>query len=281
MHDFVYDIRHEQHLPEKKIIGRYTGCYLRKHATNLPVAVDGGTTNFYVLQAIYQDLIDRRATVSQVLTNHLEGIYLARNLPDNIQVPWRCTGGILRRSTKTFVSGAEEAIRTYAFSTAVVGANGFDPPWLETTTATEQAVKQALIRGASKIIIFPIDSSKWGHPTGQYLYTLDEIVSWRKTVELITCFPIQDHDEENYQYEDRKRSFLHALRIAMSQGDYNKAFYLARVNEDDVDFLDFSITDVTDIQNAWTEFIERKAKPVRISDSGLIIRFDLWPDQPC
>ena len=107
-----------------------------------------------------------------MLTNHLEGIFLARGLSDGIPLLWRCTGGVLRPSRAVFVEGAAEAIRECSFWMAVVGANGFQPPWLQTTTEREHSVKKAMVYGASNTVIFPIDSSKWGHPAGKYLYTL-------------------------------------------------------------------------------------------------------------
>jgi DeoR/GlpR family transcriptional regulator of sugar metabolism len=135
--------RKQQRAYEKRCLGCYTAHFLRKHFSDVPVAVDGGSTNLEVIKAIHQDSKAGRSTASFVLTNNLEGLYLAARDRPAIRAEkpnWRSTGGVLRDGYMTLIAGAEASITNLSFSVAVIGANGFWPPYLMTNTPTEQAL---------------------------------------------------------------------------------------------------------------------------------------------
>lgn len=276
----VYQTRRQKHLFEKQCIGAYTAWYLREYASYHPVAVDGGSTNYWVLNGICQDAREQRPTVSQVLTNHLEGLYLARDLPDGVPPEWRCTGGLLRTSRAVLVEGADAAIHDCGFWIAVVGANGFEPPWLQTTTERERPVKKAMAYGARHSVIFPLDSSKWGYPAGTFLFTLDELIACGKRIVLITGYPVRDETESEDGYKNRLSVFLDRVTALVEQWRYDLAVYTAAVDLTEVNYVDVRLPDATalaaKLRGGYTQMIS----PGRENQVGFMIRFDLWSD-PC
>ena len=278
----TYTIRRERNRFEKRCIGVYTAYYLRHNARYQPIAVDGGSTNFHVLDAICRDANAGRETVSQVLTNHLEGIYLALQSPGKHEIPliWNCTGGVLRVSHAVFVEGAHEAIKDYPSWMAVVGINGFQSHWLQTSTQREQMVKKAMVQKAANAVIFPFDSSKWGHPAGMYLLTLDEIVSWRKKAVVVTCLPVQEQDESSDAFTDRLRNTVSEISKLTREWQYQINVFVAPVDPDNCEFEDQAIplvngfVDEEDLLNAYRHHIA----PAEARHRGLIVRLDLWSD---
>jgi hypothetical protein len=246
------------------------------------VAVDGGSTNYYVLRAIHQDAKDKRPTVSQVLTNHLAGIYLAWDLPDDAHPIWYCTGGVLRMSRATFAEGSDETIQRQEFEIAVVGGNGFDPPSISTTTKREHPVKNAMVTGAKYSVIFPIDSSKWGRPAGVDLCKLDNIASRGKKVVLVTCYPVRDKEkgESDAKFTDRVNRFLHAAVALTRHWSYSLKVFTAPVSEGEVEFIETELPSTLELGSEIRGIYARSILPGQESRTGFIIRFDLW-GVPC
>ena len=274
-----YETRCEKNCLEKQYIGLYIAYYLRKNACQQPVAVGGGSTNLQVLRAIHQDVKDQRSTVSQVLTNHLAGIYLAIDLNEYTLTNWYCTGGLLRVSRADFIEGAEKAIQDRGFWMSVVGANGFLPPSLSTATSREHPVKKAMIDKAINSVILPIDSSKWGKPAGQHFITIDEIVSSDKKVILVTCFPVQDleNDESQDGLIERSNRFLDAISQLTQQWQYNLTVSTAPVSAGEVEFTATEIeckprSIASEVRRAYAQLVS----PGQERQIGLIVRFDLW-----
>lgn len=241
-HPSVFGDRKAEQPFEKRCIGRYTADYLRKNSCNLPVAVDGGSSNLEVLRGIHKDVQDERPTVSAVLTNHLEGISIAADLREDASTIWFCTGGVLRQSRAAFADGADTAIREHNFWMAVVGANGFKDLSFTTGTQTEHPVKRAMIKGAHDTVIFPIDSSKWGKPATTHLHTIDEIVSWGKKVVLVTCYPVQGEEESNLKFTDRLGLFLKTATDSVLQTKFEVGVFTAPLSPapvvEDAELLD-------------------------------------------
>jgi DeoR/GlpR family transcriptional regulator of sugar metabolism len=175
----------------KACIGVYIARYLREYARYRAVAIDGGTTNLCVLRSVYEDVWAGRPTVAWVITNHLEGVWLAdRSRPGGSNITTVCTGGVLRPTFATFVAEqAVQAVRGSNFCMAVVGFNGFDFPWLEVFRDIENPVKEAMIDGASETVIIPLDATKWGAQAGMSFHTINQIVDLGKKVVLVTCYP--------------------------------------------------------------------------------------------
>ena len=273
----VFRERCQQNHFEKQCIGLYVAGYLRKNALNLPVVVDGGSTNLCVLQGIYQDAREGRPTVSQVLTNHLEGIYLARDL-EGVRLVLRSTGGVLRVSRATFIGGADRAIQEHEFWMAVVGANGFEPPSLQTATDSEHSVKRAMVSRARQGVIFPIDSSKWGFPAGEHLYTLDEVVSWRKRVVMVTCYPVrkEEEGESDNRFAYRVNRFLTTIATLVDQWNYSIRVFAAPVNEEEFEFADVELPSATSVAHELRGAYARTISPGQERQIGFVIRFDLW-----
>jgi hypothetical protein len=279
----VYDQRCKQNSFEKQCIGYYIAYYLRRNAVHKSVAVDGGSTNYFVLEGIYRDAQAGRATVSHVLTNHLEGIYLARDFPDGDVPFWRCTGGVLRASRGVFVDGAEDAVEDCRCWTAVIGANGFEPPWIQTNTPREHGIKLAMIKEASNVI-FPMDSSKWGSPAVVKLVTLHEIADRGKRIMLVTCYPVQNKSEFDRTFVKRTECFLDAVR-ALTQSPIwppdRLKVYTACIRGKIVEEIE---------ETEWksgVEFMDNLGKVYSETASldqkgqiGLVIRFDLR-GEPC
>jgi hypothetical protein len=272
----VFDDRQRLCHFEKQCIGCYIAHYLRTHALHKAVAVDGGSTNFCVLEAIIRDAKDGRPTVSHVLTNHFDGIYLAHDLPDGAVPQWRCTGGVLRASRATFVEGADDAVKDCRCWTAVVGVNGFEPPWIFTNTRREHPIKLAMIKEARNVV-FPIDSSKWGAPAVERLSTLHEIADRGKRIVLVTCYPVKYRGEPNRAFEDRVSSFPDAVGelIQLWPPDRLKVTTAPA----SIGMIQFKETEqqigaglADDLNKVHTEAISSRDQ----DQQGLIIRFDLW-----
>jgi hypothetical protein len=271
----IFDVRCRQYRFEKQCIGSYIAYYLRRNACYLPVAVDGGSTNLFVLRRIFQDAENGRLTVSQVLTNNLEGIYLARYLPEGIPLILYCTGGVLRESRAVFAGGADKAIREHNFTIAVVGINGFRPPLLSTTTQMEHPVKRAMINRASDSVILPIDSSKWGQAQATHLYTLDEIVSLGKTIVLVTCYPVREENESEDKFIERVKRFLQAAGELVQHWQYKVKIFVAPVSEREIEFQEAELSSKAMQAGVLREAYTQAIAPGQESQTGLVIGFDL------
>ena len=58
-------------------------------------------------------------------------------------------------------------------------------------------------------------------PAGAPFHTLDEIVFMGKDVILVTCYPIQNRDEDYTLYEERTKRFLQTLQTLANEWDYD------------------------------------------------------------
>jgi hypothetical protein len=210
----IYQDRKSKYSFEKECLGIYGAHLLRERACYRPVAIDGGTTNLRLVQELLNDIRDSKPTVSQVITNHLEAINLAQQLSSGDTV-WRCTGGVLRPERMTFIDGESE-VRRLSFSIAVIGANGFRAPYLQTGTVREQPMKREMIHGAVEGVVFLVDCSKWGSPAGENLVTVDEVTVMNKQVWLLTCYPIRDAGESGAAFAVREERFLNEAREFVS-----------------------------------------------------------------
>jgi hypothetical protein len=262
---------------EKQCIGSYVAHYLRKNAKYLPISIDGGSTNLRIIEAIHDDAKAKRPTVSQVLTNHLEGIYLASDLPDDVPLIWYSTGGVLRLSRSVFAEGAERIIREREFWIAVVGINGFEPPSLQTTTEREHSIKRTMISKARDTIIFPIDSSKWGFPAGEHLHTLDEIVSWGKRVVIVTCYPVKEEaSESESEFANRIRRFLNTINDLTQQWQFEINISTVIAGENSIEFTETEWPKTDNLTSELRGMYARVVSPDHEWRDGLIIKLDLY-----
>jgi hypothetical protein len=245
--------------------------------------VDGGSTNLQVLQAIHQDRIEGRRTVTSILTNHIDGIDLAMQLPNDPHTRWHFTGGIIRSSHSVFLGEADAIIRERVFTMAVVGANGFEPPLLQTTTVTEHPIKKAIVENTTRCVIFPIDSSKWGRSAGAPLYRLDDILSqgYRKNrVVLVTCYPIQE-DQSSIEFMDRLNDFLGAvieLIVYWKQAiSGNIELFTAPVDLDKSEFRESKVEIASIQSDDFQRIYKQTITKGQENEIGFIMRFDLEP----
>ncbi len=275
MHKPIYDGRCKQNAEEKEYIGAYVAYYLRRYALNKSISIDGGSTNFQVIKAICKDIEDERPTVSSILTNHLNGIYLAKDFPEGVGPTWRCTGGILRTSRKTFVQINETQFKEIRTWVAVVGVNGFEPPFLQTTSQVEHEVKKAMI-DAARYVVFPMDSSKWGCTAAENLINVNDMMIARQKVSFVTSFPIKYDIEANSDFNLRIGRFMDGLNqyinFCKGQRTYQTKMYTVEIAEDMLEMTEEEFQMSDNFNNTFLPY----AKQLSYKNPGLVLRFDLW-----
>lgn len=275
--------RGQQFSLEKKVIGYYVAYLLRNEVPPRGVAIDGGSSNYYVVEGICKDAREGRKTVPHVLTNNLEALSLAKDIPEDVGPIWFCTGGMLRKSRRTFIDDADKPIMPIKCWTAVVGANGFEPLSLETTTRTEHHMKHAMI-GVARYVIFPVDPSKWGCPAGKEFANLGGVVENDKRVSLVTCFPIQDDHVPSRKFNERVENLLKVMKSVqdlwgIGSGKHKIEVYASAVDER-LDFADDDFTEVQFTLGASTILeLERFYRQAYTKGHYTVVRFDLWEEK--
>jgi DeoR/GlpR family transcriptional regulator of sugar metabolism len=207
---------------EKRLIGVFVGNYL-KGISNVAIAIDGGTTNLEIIQVLLNDELKGKPTWRVLITNNLEALSIVAEELAKIGIDgthWIGVGGELRPSRGTFFGAlAVGSMDRYSPGIAVIGVNGVGfPNSLQTEGGSEISLKQKMIEKTVRMVIFPVDSSKWGLPAGIEIADLDEIVKQdAKEVIFATCYPKRQWDEEETQYENRTKQFIHQFSQFISE----------------------------------------------------------------
>jgi DeoR/GlpR family transcriptional regulator of sugar metabolism len=275
----VFIQRELQFLSEKKLIGYYAAFLLRNEFPPRGVAIDGGTTNYYVIEAICCDVMEHRQTVPHVLTNNFKGLIKAKDIPEGVGPIWYCTGGQYRKSRESFFNDVVNPVMPINCSTAVIGANGLEGLSLQTTTRTEHPIKHAMIKMAH-YVIFPIDPSKWGYTTGTEFANISGVVKKGKRVSLVTCFPIPELNEKNTKLNERIKRLPEALKTIISLWDTTTSKYKleVRVSEAGNDLSDFKEFQFAASERVTEDLLDYCKKESEMGKK-IVIRLDLFEEK--
>lgn len=202
----MYDRRKKQARLEKLAIGECVSNILAQGGySGEAVGFDGGTTNETIAEVLSRDAKTNGRERRVLITNHRLIPQLVSEQSDRIQVLG--VGGLYRPDRETFVGDqAIENIKRLQYAVSVLGINGFNPPWLLTTSGVEDGIKKAFIR-SSRDIILAFDSSKWGFISGSRLATLSNLFGPEylmdpdgRTVYLVTTYPVMHPAADGTEY---------------------------------------------------------------------------------
>jgi DeoR/GlpR family transcriptional regulator of sugar metabolism len=132
------------------------------------VFLDAGTSCLEVGRALMtrSDLV--------LIANSIAFAHAARDAAAKVIV----VGGELRGVTSALVGGLAQAwLEQLRADVAVIGASGLDDDGPSTTELGESAVKQALVRRASRRILVA-DGAKWGHPAAVRFAAWADFETW-------------------------------------------------------------------------------------------------------
>lgn len=182
---------------EKRAIGKDVTDIVQGSYPGDAIGVDGGTTNEAFASELGRDSAKPNRDRRVLKTNHRMIPQLVCQHSDRIQVLG--VGGRYRPDRETYVGDeAISSIERLVYSVSVLGINGFNPPWLLTTTGVEDDIKKAYIQ-SSRDVILAFDSSKWLRYTGSKLLSLGDLFGPKylldpdgRTVHLVTTYPLMD-----------------------------------------------------------------------------------------
>jgi DeoR/GlpR family transcriptional regulator of sugar metabolism len=223
----MYDWRKMHARLEKLAIGKcITNILARGSYPGQAVGVDGGTTNQAFAEVFGFDADKNKRDRRVLKTNHRIVPQLVSRYSNRIQVLG--VGGLYRPDRETFVGDqATESIQRLQYEISVLGINGFNPPWLLTTSGVEDGIKKAFIR-SSRDLILAFDSSKWGGNSGSKLATLSSLFRPEylmdpdgRTVHLVTTYPVMDPAVDGTEYAEvlrHREKFLAGVKRLMTNG---------------------------------------------------------------
>lgn len=149
--ELPYDIKAQQHIPEKQRIAQAAAAYI--HEGDI-IILDSGSTTFQLAR----QLLPRRQLT--VVTNDLK---IASLLAVNPSITLICTGGVSRANVYTLLgSQTEQFLKTIRVDKTFLGADAIHPDGIvSNVNLDEVAIKQAMLSAGSQRILLA-DSSKFG-----------------------------------------------------------------------------------------------------------------------
>ena len=149
--ELPYDIKAQQHIPEKQRIALAAAAHT--HEGDI-IILDSGSTTYQLAR----QLLPRRQLT--VVTNDLK---IASLLAVNPSITLICTGGASRANVYTLLgSQTEQFLKTIRVDRTFLGADAIHPDGIvSNVNLDEVAIKQAMLSAGSQRILLA-DSSKFG-----------------------------------------------------------------------------------------------------------------------
>lgn len=292
----MYDRRKTSARLEKLAIGKYiTSILAQGRYRGQAVGVDGGTTNEAFAEVFGFDAAKNKRDRRVLKTNHRIVPQLVTRYSNRIQV--HSVGGLYRPDRETFVGEqAIESVTGMQYAVSVIGINGFDPPWLLTTSGVEDGIKRAFIR-SSRDVVFAFDSSKWGFICGSRLAKLSSLFAPEylmnpdgRTVHLVTTYPVLDPAADGTEYAEvlrHRERFLAGLKRLTTNGwrKYGTEVCGVIVHFPDGETLDpkLELGDAHQLDHLPLDYFENlEQDPVRVdsnaAQSVLVVSIDFVSD---